>query len=462
VRTRIENGTIVTAAATLRADLLIEDETIAAIGAGLGGEADRVLDAAGRLILPGGVDAHTHLDMPLSESVRSADDFESGTIAAALGGTTTIVDYATQEPGRSLAEALDTWHGRARGRAVVDYGFHMIVCDLRPEVERELDALVAAGVPSFKLFMAYPGRLMLDDAAIFRVLLRARDNGGLVCLHAENGHVIQVLVERALAAGRTAPREHARTRPARAEAEAIHRAGALAEIAGAPVFIVHLSSAEGLEEVERARARGVEIFAESCPQYLLLSEESYEEPGFAGARYVMSPPLRARSAQEPLWRGLASGAIQTVATDHCPFRLADKALGAGDFSKIPNGAPGIETRMSLLWDAGVRPGRLTPNRFVEVTATAPARIFGLYPRKGAIAVGSDADLVIWDPERRTTISAASHASRVDYSAYEGRQVTGGAETVLSRGSVIVDRGRFVGRAGAGRFLPRSPRAAMGG
>jgi len=323
--------------------------------------------------------------------------------------------------------------------------------------ERELDAMVAAGVPSFKLFMAYPGRLMLDDGAIFRVLLRARENGGRVCLHAENGHVIQVLVERALAAGHTAPKYHAETRPARAEAEAVHRAAALAEIAGAPVFIVHLSSPEALEEVERARARGVEIHAETCPQYLLLSDERYEEEDFAGARYVMSPPLRARAAQEPLWRALAGGAIQTVATDHCPFSLADKARGASDFSRIPNGAPGIETRLQLLWDSGVRTGRLSMNRFVEVVSTAPARIFGLYPRKGALAVGSDADLVLWDPERSTTISAATHHSRVDYSSYEGRQVTGGPETVISRGRVIVDRGRFVGQPGAGRFLRRAVR-----
>ena len=460
MRTRIENGTIVTAEATFPGDLVLDGETIAAItapGAARSTPVERVLDATGRYVLPGGVDAHTHLDMPLDDDVRCADDFASGTIAAAIGGTTSIVDYATQQRGGSLGAALDAWHARAAGRAVVDYGFHMIVSDLRPGVERELDAMVAAGVPSFKLFMAYPGRLMLDDGAIFRVLLRARENGGRVCLHAENGHVIQVLVERALAAGHTAPKYHAETRPARAEAEAVHRAAALAEIAGAPVFIVHLSSPEALEEVERARARGVEIHAETCPQYLLLSDERYEEEDFAGARYVMSPPLRARAAQEPLWRALAGGAIQTVATDHCPFSLADKARGASDFSRIPNGAPGIETRLQLLWDSGVRTGRLSMNRFVEVVSTAPARIFGLYPRKGALAVGSDADLVLWDPERSSTISAATHHSRVDYSSYEGRQVTGGPETVISRGRVIVDRGRFVGQPGAGRFLRRAVR-----
>ncbi len=462
MRTRIENGTIVTAETTYRGDLLIDGETIASVEpAGLLASApvDRIVDAAGCYLLPGGIDAHTHLDMPLDGEVRSADDFESGTIAAALGGTTTIVDYATQSRGGTLAEALETWQAKAAKRAVIDYGFHMIVADYRPDVERELDAMVAAGVPSFKLFMAYPDRLMLDDGAIFRVLLRARDLGGLVCLHAENGHVIQVLVERALAAGETAPRYHAATRPPRAEAEAIGRAAALAELSRAPLLVVHLSSAEGLEEVERARSRGVPLFAETCPQYLCLSRERYDEPGFAGARYVMSPPLRDPGSWEPLWRGLASGSIDTVATDHCPFRLADKARGHGDFTRIPNGAPGIETRLVLLWNAGVRPGRLSISRFAAVTATAPARLFGLYPRKGVLAAGSDADLVIWDPTRELTLSAATHGSRVDYSLYEGWKVTGAPRSVWARGHEIVAQGRFVGRSGAGRFLPRAPRDA---
>ncbi|MCB9377798.1 MAG: dihydropyrimidinase [Holophagales bacterium] len=461
MRTRIENGTIVTAESTFPGDLLIDGETIAAIEPpGVLGSAfvDRVVDAAGRYVMPGGVDAHTHLDMPLDDAVSSADDFESGTIAAAVGGTTSIVDYATQTRGGSLAEALETWHAKAAGRAAIDYGFHMIVSDYRPEVADELDAMVAAGVPSFKLFMAYPDRLMLDDGAIFRVLLAARENGGRVCLHAENGHVIEVLVERALAAGRTAPRWHAETRPARAEAEAVHRAAALAEIAGAPVFIVHLSSAEALEEVERAQERGVELAAETCPQYLCLSDERYDAPGFEGARYVMSPPLRDASSQRPLWRGLATGSISTVATDHCPFRLADKARGRDDFSRIPNGAPGIEQRLLLLWNEGVRTGVLTMNRFVEVVATAPARIFGLHPRKGTLAVGGDADLLIWDPERPVTLAAATHSSRVDYEPYEGRELLGGPERVLARGEMVVEGGRFVGRAGAGRFLPRAPRS----
>jgi dihydropyrimidinase len=460
VRTRIDHGTVVTATASVRADLLIEDETIAALGAtASGAAADLVLDAAGKLVLPGGIDAHTHLDMPLTPTLSAADDFASGTIAAALGGTTTIVDYATQTRGDTLAGALAAWHARADGRAAIDYGFHMIVSDWNAAVERELEAMVAAGVTSFKLFTAYPDRLMLDDGAIFRVLSRAAELGALTCIHAENGHVIQALVERARAAGRTAPKFHAATRPARAEAEAVGRVAALAEIAGAPLLVVHLSSAEGLEEVERARARGVDLHAETCPQYLLLADDAYEAPGFDGARYVMSPPLRPASAHEPLWRGLAAGAIETVATDHCPFRLADKALGRHDFALIPNGAPGIETRMMLVWDAGVRSGRLSANRFVEITATAPARLFGLHPRKGEIAVGADADLLIWDPERAWTISAATHASRCDYSLYEGRRGTGAPAIVISRGRVVVEDGRFLGRPGDGRYLPRAARAA---
>jgi dihydropyrimidinase len=457
MRTLIRHGTVVTATETRAADVLIDGETIAEVRADLAGPADLVLDATGRLVIPGGIDAHTHLDMPLTPEISSADDFESGTIAAAVGGTTTVIDYATQSKGESLHRALETWMRKADGRAAIDYGFHMIVCDDVDRVEQEMDALVREGVPSFKLFMAYPGRLMLDDGSIFRAMLRARENGGLVCLHAENGHVIDVLVKRALAEGRTAPKYHALTRPARAEAEAMHRAIALAEVAGAPVFLVHLSSAEALEEVERGRDRGVTVFAETCPQYLCLSDERYDEPGFDGAKYVMSPPLRPKAGQERLWRGLATGSLQTVATDHCPFRLRDKARGVGDFSQIPNGAPGIETRMALVFDGGVRAGRLSVSRFVEVTSTAPAKIFGLYPRKGEIVRDADADIVIWDPERTRTISAATHHMNVDYNPYEGREVTGAPDTVIARGRVIVDQGRFVGRPGAGRFLKRDCR-----
>jgi dihydropyrimidinase len=334
----------------------------------------------------------------------------------------------------------------------------MIVTDLNDQVEQEMDALVRQGVTSFKLFMAYPGVFMLDDASIFRALLRTGQNGGTICMHAENGGVIDVLVRRALAQGKTAPKYHALTRPARAEAEATHRAIALAEIANVPIYIVHLSAAEALEMVTEARDRGLPAYAETCPQYLFLSYDNYEEPGFDGAKYVMSPPLRPRETQERLWRGLAFNDLQAISTDHCPFCMKEqKELGLDDFSKIPNGAPGIETRMSLVFDGGVRTGRISLNRYVELTSTSPAKIFGLFPRKGTIAPGSDADIVIFDPEKTTTLSAKTHHMRVDYNPYEGRQVTGVTDTVLSRGRVIIENGRFTGRAGSGSFIKRQPR-----
>jgi len=357
-----------------------------------------------------------------------------------------------------MREAWETWMRKAEGKAAIDFGFHMIVTDLPPAAEREMDALVAEGVTSFKLFTAYPGRLMVDDATIFRALGRTARNGGTVLVHAENGGVIEELVKRALAEGKTAPRYHALTRPARAEAEATHRVIALAEMAGASVYIVHVSAAEAVEEISAARRRGVAALAETCPQYLFLSDERYDEPGFEGAKYVMSPPLRPRAGQERLWRALAADELSVVATDHCPFRMKDqKTLGRDDFTKIPGGAPGIETRMSLLYDGGVRAGRISLNRFVEVTSTNPARIFGLYPRKGAIAPGSDADVVVWDPEREITWSAATHHMKVDYNPYEGRVTKGAPELVLSRGRAVVQGGKFVGRAGAGVFLKRARR-----
>jgi dihydropyrimidinase len=346
---------------------------------------------------------------------------------------------------------------KAEGKAAIDYGFHMIMTELNDQVELEMDALVRQGVTSFKLFMAYPGVFMLDDASIFRAMLRTGQNGGTICMHAENGGVIDVLVQRALAAGHTAPKYHALTRPARAEAEATHRAIALAEIADVPVYIVHLSAAEALEMVTEARDRGLPAFAETCPQYLFLSYDNYEEPGFDGAKYVMSPPLRARETQNRLWRGLAGNDLQAISTDHCPFCMKEKHLGEGDFSKIPNGAPGIETRMSLVYDGGVRTGKISLNRFVELTSTSPAKIFGLFPRKGTIAPGSDADIVIFDPDKKMTLRAKTLHMNVDYNPYEGREVTGVTETVLSRGRVIIDAGTFVGKAGSGSFIKRSER-----
>ena len=457
MRTLITNGTIVTAVDQYEGDVLVEDERIAAIGTRLDIRADKSIDATGKYVLPGGVDVHTHLDMPFG-GTTSADDFESGTIAAAFGGTTSIVDFAIQYKGQTLHHAWETWMRKAESKAVIDYGFHMIMTDLNDQTEQEMDALVCQGVTSFKLFMAYRGVFMLDDGSIFKALLRTGKNGGMICMHAENGDVIDVLVQRALRAGQTAPKYHALTRPARAEAEATHRAIALAEIADVPVYIVHLSAAEALEMVAEARDRGLPAYAETCPQYLFLSYDNYEEPDFGGAKYVMSPPLREKAKQARLWQGLAFNDLQCISTDHCPFCMKEqKELGRGDFSKIPNGAPGIETRMSLVYDGGVREGRISLNRFVELISTSPAKIFGLFPRKGTIAPGSDADIVIFDPNRTVTLAAKTLHMKVDYNPYEGRRVTGAADTVLSRGRVVIENGQFAGRAGQGSFLKRRAR-----
>jgi dihydropyrimidinase len=395
--TIISNGSVVTATDTYLADVAIADGKIAAMGKDLPrANATKVLDASGKLVLPGGIDVHTHLDMPFG-GTTSADDFETGTRAAAFGGTT-----------------------------------------------------------SFKLFMAYPGVFMLDDASIFRALQTTAENGGLICMHAENGSAIDVIVQQALAEGKTAPKYHALTRPTTAEAEAVSRAIALSEMAGAPIYIVHLSCSEALEKVREARDRGLPVYAETCPQYLYLSLENFDVPDFEGAKYVFTPPLREKWHQEKLWNGLKQDHLQVVSTDHCPFCFKEqKELGRGDFTKIPNGGPGVEHRMSLIYSGGVAPGRFSVNRFVELVSTTPAKLFGLYPRKGTIAVGSDADLVIFDPQRKHTISAKTHHMRVDYSMFEGIQVTGMPDVVLSRGRVVVDGGKFLGRAGQGEFLRRS-------
>jgi dihydropyrimidinase len=458
-RLLIKGGRIVTAVDDYMGDVLIEGETIRAIfAAGTMPALDaRIVDATGKLVIPGGIDAHTHLDMPFG-GTTSADDFETGTIAAAHGGTTSIVDFAIQSKGQTLRDARDAWMKKAEGKAAIDYGFHMIITDLPDAVEKEMDVLVQEGVTSFKLFMAYRGVLMLDDGSIFRALLRTGQNGGTICMHAENGDVIDVLVRRAIADGHTAPKWHALTRPPRAEAEATYRAICLAEMADVPLYVVHLSAAEALERIAEARDRGLPMHAETCPQYLFLSYDNYEEPGFDGAKYVMSPPLRAKGNEEALWRGLRMNDLQAVSTDHCPFCMKEqKELGRGDFSKIPNGAPGIETRLSLLYDGGVVKNRISVNRFVELTSTSPAKIFGLFPKKGTIAPGSDADIVVFDPNRKLTLSAKTLHHRVDYTPYEGRVVQGATDTVISRGEVIVENGSFKGKAGRGSFLRRKTR-----
>jgi dihydropyrimidinase len=456
--TLIKNGAVVTAERTFPSDILIEGETIRDIAPSLpANAADRVIDASGLLLLPGGIDVHTHLDMPFG-GTTSSDDFETGTRAAAYGGTTTLVDFAIQPKGTRMRDALDIWWKKADGRAVIDYGLHMIVTDLGEAGLEDMDSLVGEGVASFKLFMAYPGVLMVDDATIFKALSRTAQNGALICMHAENGGVIDVIVQRALAEGKRAPIYHALTRPVTAEAEAVHRAIAMSEIAGAPVYIVHLSSEDALNEVRAARDRGVPVFAETCPQYLLLNIDEMQRPGFESAKYVFTPPLREKHHPPKLWEGLKHDHLQVVSTDHCPFCFADqKTLGKDDFTKIPNGGPGVENRLQLIYHHGVNEGRLSLNRFVELVSTTPAKLFGMYPRKGALAPGSDADIVVWDPEATHTISAKTHHMRVDYSMFEGFEVKGNAKLVMSRGEVIVENGIFQGRPGRGRFLKRTAR-----
>src|SRR5947207_12505366 len=456
--TLIRNGTVITATDTKSADVLIEAGLIKEIRPAIPEtSALRIIDATGMYVLPGGIDVHTHLDMPFG-GTTSSDDFETGTRAAAFGGTTSIVDFAIQPRGTRMRDALDTWWKKAEGRACIDYGLHMIVTDLGVAGLEDMDDMVREGVASFKLFMAYPNVLMVDDATIFKALSQTAKNGALVCMHAENGSVIDVIVARALAEGKTAPVYHALTRPTIAEAEAVHRAIAMAEIAGTPVYIVHLSSEDALNQVREARDRGVPAFAETCPQYLLLSIEELERPNFEGAKYVFTPPLRTKENLPKLWDGLQEDNLQVVSTDHCPFCFEDqKVLGKDDFTKIPNGGPGIENRLQLIHHHGVNKGKISLNRFVEITSTAPARIFGMYPKKGAIAAGSDADLVIWDPSTLYTISAHTHHMRVDYSMFEGFEVKGNVRTVISRGEVVVDGDRFVGKPGRGNYLKRAAR-----
>jgi dihydropyrimidinase len=450
----IKNGNIITAVDDYFADVLIEDGKIAVIGNRLDIQADRTIDASGKLVIPGGIDPHTHMELPFGGTF-SSDDFRTGTKAAAHGGTTTIIDFAVQFHGESLVQAIDNWHRKSEGKTAIDYGFHLIATDLPDQRIPEMKKLINEGVTSFKLFMAYPGVFLVDDATIFRAMSNAGEAGGLICMHAENGIVINEIIKKALAEGNTAPKYHALTRPTKAEAEGVHRAIAIAEMANSPVYIVHLSCFDALEEVRRARDIGLPAYAETCPQYLFLDQSYYDQEGFEGAKYVMTPPLREKWNQDRLWQGLAGNDLQVVSTDHCPFCFKEqKELGRDDFTKIPNGGPGVEHRMSLIYNGGVVGGRVSLNRFVELTSTSAAKLFGLFPRKGTVAVGSDADIVIFDPDEEMTISASTHHMNVDYSAYEGMKVRGVAKTVLSRGKVIIDDGSYVGRPGDGQFLRR--------
>jgi len=456
----ISGGTVVNASGPIVADVLIEDETIVGLvaqgsSASLSWRenADRVLDATGLYVIPGGIDGHTHMEMPFGGTF-SVDTFETGTRAAAFGGTTTIIDFAIQSKGKSLREGLDTWHAKADGNCAIDYGFHMIVSDVNDSSLKEMDLVVDEGVSSFKLFMAYPGVFYSTDGEILQAMQQASLNGATIMMHAENGIAIDVLVAQALARGEGDPKYHGFTRPTLLEGEATQRAIQLARVAHSPLYIVHLSAPEALEEVVAARDRGQDVFAETCPQYLFLSNEDMARPGFEGSKYVCSPPLRAASTHVDLWRGLRTDDLSVISTDHCPFCFKEqKELGLGDFSKIPNGLPGVEHRMDLIFQ-GVHSGEISLARWVEVTATTPARLFGLFPKKGIIAPGADADVVLYDPQAEQTFSAATHHMNVDYSAYEGVQVKGKVATVLSRGTVVIENNEYVGTRGSGRFLKR--------
>ncbi|MCP4418681.1 MAG: dihydropyrimidinase [Chloroflexi bacterium] len=465
--TIIKNGTIITASDTVQADILIEGEQIALIGRDLPTDGNDVIDATGKLLLPGGIDVHTHLELPFGGTV-SSDDFFTGHRAAAFGGTTTHIDFAIQPMGGSLREGIDEWHKKANDKAAIDYGFHMAITDLRDDVMAEIPQMLEQGVTSLKLFMAYKGLFQVDDTTLFRAMQQAAKHGMLIMVHAENGDVIAELASQLVAEGKMDPKYHAVAHPAMAEAEATGRAVALAGIANAPLYVVHVTCEEAIEQLILGRAKGFPVMGETCTQYMFVFEEDLARPGYEGAKFICSPPVRQPKDAPVLWKALADNTLQAVSTDHCPFwyeggvngRIPGKELGKGDFSKIPNGMPGIEDRMPVMWHHGVVNGRMSANRFVEITSTNPAKIFGLYPRKGTISVGADADIVVWDPEHEHTISATTHHMRTDYNVYEGMAVKGWPERVLLRGRTVVHGNNWLGEAGKGQFLKRKPHAPI--
>lgn len=453
-KTIIRNGTVVTATDTFKADLLIEGEKISAISHQLSDKADQEIDAAGCFVFPGGIDAHTHLDLPFM-GTSSSDDFESGTQAALYGGTTTIIDFAFQSPGKSLREGLATWHEKAKGKAVCDYAFHVAVVDFNDQTKEEIRGLIEnEGITSFKTFMAYKGALMIDDRQMIGLMNEVKKSGGIVTVHAENGDLADSLIQINRELGNKAPRYHALSRPEIVESEATGRAIDIAFSGDHPLYVVHMTCEGALNRVKEATKRNQKVLVETCIQYLLLDDSVYDRPGFEGSKWVMSPPLRKEKDQVALWNGLDQGLVHTVATDHCPFCMNQKEMGKEDFSKIPNGAPGIEHRMELLYSEGVEKGKITLNKFVEVNCSNPAKIFGLYPQKGTIAVGADADLVILDPQKEHTISSGTHHMNCDYSAYEGWKVKGKIKTVLLRGQLAIDEDKAFLKKGHGRFLKR--------
>ncbi|MDR6884237.1 dihydropyrimidinase [Bacillus sp. 3255] len=459
----IRNGTVVTAADQYLADIRIENGIIVQIGHHLPEDGAEVIDAQGHYVFPGGVDPHTHLDMPFGGTV-TADDFETGTKAAAFGGTTTVIDFCLTNKGVPLRHSVQTWHQKAAGKAVIDYGFHLMIAEINDDVLAELPVMIQdEGITSLKVFMAYKNVFQADDGTLYRTLLEAKRLGALVMVHAENGDVIDYLIREALEAGRTEPIHHALTRPSIIEGEATGRAARLTALAGSQLYVVHVTCEEAVQQIAEARSRGIDIWGETCPQYLMLDQSYLEKPDFEGAKYVWSPPLRPKHHQEVLWQALRNGQLQTLGSDQCSFNFkGQKELGLGDFSKIPNGGPCIEDRFSILFSEGVLKGRISIHQFVDIVSTRSAKLFGLFPRKGTIAVGCDADIVIFDPHAKRVISAETHHMNVDYNPFEGLEITGEPITVLSRGEYVIRDKQFVGRPGAGQYMKRQtyPAAAM--
>src|SRR6187549_57077 len=452
----IKGGRVITAADDYVGDVYVEGERVSLIGESLDIEADKVIDASGKYVLPGCVDPHTHLDMPFG-GTTTIDDVESGQIAAAFGGTTCHVDFIIQPQGSSFADAFEDWRGKADGKQVIDMGYHMAVTDLREGGSlEELASLPDQGITSYKLFMAYKGALMVDDETLFKTMEVAAETGALVMVHAENGDAIDVLVKRALAEGHTEPHYHALTRPPETEGEATNRAIQLAHVAGCNLYVVHVSCQEAVEPIALAREKGWDVWGETCTQYFFVDYTFLEQPNFEGAKYVYTPPPRDKANQDVLWNAVRTDILSAVSTDHCAFLWeGQKTLGKDDFSKIPNGGPGLENRLQMIHEFGVRAGRISLNRMVELLCTNPAKLFGLYPRKGTIAVGSDADLVVFEPEQTVTISASTHHSKSDYNLFEGTEVTGAPEVVLLRGNVLVENGELVASPGVGQFVARA-------
>lgn len=456
----IKNGTIITATETFNADVLIDDGKVTAIGLNLPSAGVEVIDAKGCYLFPGGIDPHTHLEMPFGGTV-SRDDFESGTIAAAFGGTTTIIDFCLTNKGEPLRDAIQTWHAKSKDKAVIDYGFHLMIGEINDSVLDEIPQVIEEeGITSFKVFMAYKNVLQADDETLFRTLKMAKKHGALVMVHAENGDVIDFLTKEALTAGNTDPIYHALTRPSEVEGEATGRACLLAGLAESQLYVVHVTCEEAVEKIAEARNKGFTVYGETCPQYLVLDQSALEKPDFEGAKYVWSPPLREKKHQQALWNALKSGQLQTLGSDQCSFDFnGQKDLGKGDFTKIPNGGPFIEDRFSVLFSEGVKKGRINLNEFVDIVSTRSAKLFGLFPQKGTIAVGSDADIVIFDPEIERTISVDTHHMAVDYNAFEGLKVSGEPVSVLSRGEFVIRDKEFVGECGKGHYLKRGKHLA---